>query len=341
MTLRIGCIGGGFIAARHLENLGGMEGVSVVGVADVAAERARERAARHGACAYTDWRAMLEQEQPHAVYLCLPPFARGEPEQALVEAGVPFFVEKPLSLSPEWPEQLARQISARGLLTPTGYHWRYIDTLERARERLAVHPPHLALGYWLDFVPPPPWWTCRAHSGGQVLEQTTHIIDLARYLVGEVTHVFGAACASGLEHHPGSDIDAASVATLQFASAAVGVISSTCLAHYPHRIGLWLYAQDLIVECCERSLAVETPAGRETFLPQTDPYLAEDRAFVHALRTGDPSVIRVPYAEALRTHRLTMRIVESARERRPLALTKEADRPCTDGHVREGEARGA
>lgn len=323
MTLRIAAIGAGFIGARHLRNLGRLEGVSVVAVADVALPRAQECAAPHGARTYADWRAMLARERPDAVYLCLPPFAHGEPEVALVEAGVPFFVEKPLSLTPELPERLAARIEAAGLLTAVGYHWRYLDTVERVRERLAARPPRLALGYWLDFVPPAAWWTRRDRSGGQVVEQTTHILDLARYLVGEVSEVAGAASAGGLEGHPEADIDPATVVTLRFATGAVGAICSTCLAHYPHRIGLWLYAQDLIVECREHELAVETPAGRESVAPQVDPFLEEDRAFVHALRTGDRRGVRVPYAEALRSHRLTMRVVEALRERRPLGLTGE------------------
>jgi predicted dehydrogenase len=255
---------------------------------------------------------MLEAERPDAVYLCLPPFAHGEPERALLDLGIPFFVEKPLGLDGELPEEVARRVDAAGLLTSAGYHWRYIDTVERSRQLLAAQPPRLALGYWLDFVPPPPWWTQRRYSGGQVVDQTTHILDLARHLVGEVAQVHCAACPGGLQRHPESDIEAASVASLRFESGAVGMIASTCLAHYPHRIGLWLYAQDLILGCQEHSLTIETPDGVETVQPQDDPFLLEDRAFIRALQTGDRSGIRVPYGEALRTHRLTMRVVESA-----------------------------
>lgn len=320
MSIRIACIGAGFIGARHLANLSTMEGVEIAAVADVDLERARGHTAHYGGRPYAHWQAMLERERPDAAYLCLPPFAHGEPEEALIAAGVPFFVEKPLGLTPDLPERLARQIEARGLLTSAGYHWRYVDTVDRARTLAAGWPPRLALGYWLDLLPPPPWWTRRDRSGGQIVEQTTHIIDLARYLVGEVSHIAGAACSGSLEHPPGADIEAASAAVLQFESGAVGVISSSCLAHYPHRIGLWLYAQDMVIECREQSLAVETPAGRETHIPQADAYLSEDRAFIHALKTGDRSVIRAPYDEALRTHQLTLRIAEAAREGRARAL---------------------
>jgi predicted dehydrogenase len=323
MTVRVGLIGAGFIGVRHLRNLAAIDGARVVGVADADGARAHEEAERVGARGYGDWRSMLEAERPDAVYLCLPPFAHGEPEQALIERGIPFFTEKPLAATAEAPERIAAQVQARGLITAVGYHWRYLDTLDLVRQIVEAHTPRLALGYWIDFVPPPPWWTDRRASGGQVVEQTTHILDLARFLLGEPESVFAAACHAGLSRHPGSDIDTASSATLQFPSGAIGVITSSCLAHYPHRIGLWLYGEELIVECREFSLRIETPHGTQVHEPQLDPFFAEDQAFIRAVQTGDPAGIRVPYGEALRSHRLTMRVVESAAARRPLALTPE------------------
>lgn len=331
MVVRVGVIGAGFIGVRHLRNLAGMAEVRIVGVADEDGARAQEQAEAAGAHAYCDWRAMLENERPDAAYICLPPFARGEPEQALIDLGIPFFAEKPLSTTATLPERIAALVEARGLITSVGYHWRYLDTLERARQVVEDRAPRLALGYWIDFVPPPPWWTRRERSGGQVVEQTTHILDLARHLLGQPRRVFAVACHGGLSHYPEADIDAVTAATLQFPSGAVAVIASSCLAHYPHRIGLWLYAEDLIVECREFSLRIEKPQGAETHEPQVDPFYVEDEAFIHAVQTGDASGIRVPYAEALRSHRLAMRIVEAAAWGLPLALT-------ADGLVDEARA---
>ncbi|HOG45182.1 MAG TPA: Gfo/Idh/MocA family oxidoreductase [Anaerolineae bacterium] len=312
MPARVAVLGAGFIGARHLKNLATMPDVAIAGVADVDAARAHEQAAHYGTTGYGDWRVLLERERPDAAYLCLPPCAHGEPEEALIAAGMPFFTEKPLGTTPDLPERIAAQVQARGLLTSAGYHWRYLDTVDRAREIVQATPPRLAMGYWFDYVPPPAWWLRRERSGGQVVEQTTHIFDLVRHLLGEPQRVFAAACPARLAQHPEADIDAAASATLQYPSGAIAVISSTCVVHYPCRIGLWLYAEDLVVECREFSLRVERPQGTETSEPTVDPFLAEDRAFIHALRTGDRSAIRVPYAEALRTHRLVMRVVEAA-----------------------------
>ena len=93
---------------------------------------------------------------------------------------------------PTWtrPTELAAEIAERrACVTGTGYHWRCLDTVERAAALLADAPARLALGAWLDKVPPPAWWPSRALSGGQVVEQLTHVLDLARLLVGEVAEV--------------------------------------------------------------------------------------------------------------------------------------------------------
>ncbi len=94
---RVGFIGAGIIANRHIGNLLAFEDVHVVAVTDLQVERARVAAARCGATAYTDYAEMLARERLDAVYVCVPPFAHGAPEDAAIERGLPFFVEKPLA----------------------------------------------------------------------------------------------------------------------------------------------------------------------------------------------------------------------------------------------------
>ena len=76
-------------------------------------------------------------------------------------------------------------------------------------------------GYWLDQTPPPEWWRREDRSGGQMVEQATHIIDLARFLAGDVTEVFGLAARRDRDDFPGLDVPTATTATLRFASGAI------------------------------------------------------------------------------------------------------------------------
>ena len=95
---KIGFIGAGGIAHRHFGVLEQFEDVVIAAVTDVDGGRAEAAAARFGARAYTDFAAMLADCSLDAVYVCVPPFAHGAPERAVIAAGLPFFVEKPVAI---------------------------------------------------------------------------------------------------------------------------------------------------------------------------------------------------------------------------------------------------
>lgn len=316
---RIGFIGVGGIAHRHLGVLEQFDDVELVAFADPDFNRAVDAASRFGARAFDNHIALLDDPELDAVYICIPPFAHGEAERAVIARGLPFFVEKPLSLDLAVAEEVASAVEAAGLITGVGYHWRYIDTVEEARRRLQERPAQLISGYWLDQTPPPQWWWHMDRSGGQMVEQTTHIIDLARYLVGEVTQVFGLAGHKDREAFPGLDVPTASTASLRFASGAVGNLASTCLLNWGHRVGLHIFAEGMALELTDHDIMIDTGAGRPVQHAQGDPVWREDRDFIDAVR-GDANRIRCSYGEALKTHRVALAISRSASEGRAIDL---------------------
>ncbi|MFN2469491.1 MAG: glycosyltransferase [Gaiellaceae bacterium] len=323
---RIGLVGAGVIASRHLGNLLEFPDVEVVAVADPVAERAEGLAARCSARTYPDHAAMLDEERLDALYICVPPYAHGAPELAAVQAGVPFFVEKPVAADLETAEEIAGALAAGpSLATAVGYHWRYLDIYEHARRLLEANPARLALGYWLDATPPPGWWQQRRFSGGQTIEQSTHVLDLARTLVGEVTTVYAAGSRIERDDLPEADIDDVSVATLHFETGAVGSICSTCLLRWPHRIGLHTVSDGMMIELAEFEVMVDVGQGRPVTPATGDPFVRADRDFVDAVQ-GKDDRIRVPYQEALKTHRLACAVARSAAEARPVELVAEATR---------------
>ncbi len=319
--LQIGFIGAGGIASRHVGDLLGFADVKVVAFADPMLERAEAQAQRSGGRAYRDYREMLEREKLDALYICVPPFAHGEAEMAAIERGLPFFVEKPLAVDWVTAERINSAVQAKGLVTAVGYHWRYLDTTEQAQELLAANPPRLALGYWLDSTPPPAWWRHEAESGGQMVEQTTHIFDLARLLMGEPTDVYAVGATKPRAAYPDLDVADVSIATLHFASGAIGSLASTCLLNWPHRIGLHLFGEGLAIELTEFDIMVDVGKGRPVRKAVGDPFVREDRDFVDAV-AGKANRIRAPYAEAIITHRLTTAATQSVREGAVIKLTE-------------------
>ncbi|KAB1944964.1 Gfo/Idh/MocA family oxidoreductase [Micromonospora sp. ALFpr18c] len=320
---RVGLVGAGGVAQRHARVLAGFDDVELIGVTDVVPDAAAALAGQHGARAYVDVAELLAAG-PDAVYVCVPPFAHGPAEQAVIDAGLPMFVEKPVAVDLATAERIADEVTRRGLRTAVGHHWRYLSVLDEARELLADRPVRMVSGAWLDKVPPVAWWARRDRSGGPVVEQAAHVLDLIRALVGEVTEVtaYGNGTPPPVD---GADIDSVTTAVLRFADGAVGTLGAACVLGWKHRAGLEILADGLALSLTEEGLTVRDADG-ERHVP-ADPEAARvavDRAFVDAVRgVGDD--VRVPYAEALGTHRLALAVADSARTGETVRLATATD----------------
>lgn len=308
--VRIGFIGVGGMAQRHLEVLAGFDDVVLVAFADPVPDHAEGPAGRFGGRAFVDHRAMLDDAELDAVYVCVPPFAHGEVERELIARGLPFFVGRHLSQEAATAIAIATEVAEAGLITAVGYHWCYLDTVEEAATLLAANPARLVTGHWLDQTPQRPWWWQKAGPGGQMVEQGTHVIDLSRHLVGEVSQVFGAACHSRRDDSPDLDVATASVGNLVFDSGAVGTVSATCLLRWGHRLGIHLFGDGLAIELSDRDIVVDVGRGRLSRQAEGDPVVREDRDFIDAVR-GAENRIRCPYDDALKTHLVGLAITRS------------------------------
>ena len=312
---RIGFVGTGGVALRHADVLSRFDDVALVAATDVDQDRAGAFADRFGLAAASDVDALLDHDL-HAVYVCVPPFAHGPADTAAVArvaaAGLPVFVEKPLGVDLETAEAVGAHLSRAGVPSRVGHHWRCAEPVARARELLAERTPRLVSVAWWDKVPPVAWWAHRARSGGPVVEQAVHVLDLARVLVGEVVTVH-ARSAGPL---PVGDADAAVAGVLSFANGAVGTLSTASVLGWKHRAGVEVVADGLVIGVGEDWLEVRDgadPPRRHEFDRMTA-CVAADRAFVDEVagRPVDPDRSPPDHAEALRTHRLATAVARSA-----------------------------
>jgi len=307
---RIGLVGAGGVAQRHARVLSALPEVQVIGVTDVQPAAAAALAEAYGATVYNDVDDLLAAG-PDAVYVCVPPFAHGPAERVVIASGLPLFVEKPIAIDLDTATGIAALIAERNLLTAVGHHWRYLAVVEQAKALLRDRPVRLVTGAWLDKVPPVGWWPRAEKSGGPMVEQAAHVLDLARHLAGEVTEVWAAG--SGIPPAvDGADVDGSTAVALRFAGGAVGTVAATCVLGWKERAGLEIYADGLALAVTETGLVVRDGDGARTVASDPDSArVAVDRAFVAAVR-GQEQDIRVPYAEALRTHALAVAVAESA-----------------------------
>lgn len=309
MSVRLGFIGTGGIAQGHMQRLAAMPEVEMAGYVDLVAERAVKAAADFGGKAYADYRALFDNEKLDGLVICTPPFAHGEVELAACERGLPFLIEKPVALDVDMARPILAAVKASGLATVVAYKYRWDDHVLKAKGMLADKRIGLVFGNFWGGTPGAPWWRVQAQSGGQFVEQTTHIVDMARYLCGEVVAVQGFE-VRGLKEQEKRDIADAAVANLQFANGAIGTISNTSLLKGWGQSSLRVMADDFTLQVAGHGLSWTGDESGE-YQMQADGYTGEDRAFVQAI-LGDRSAVYADYEEGVKSLAVSVAVSESA-----------------------------
>lgn len=340
MSVRIGFVGVGLIAISHLVNLQQNPDAEVVALCDLSLERvesAKEQVNRKIAglnqkgsqfpllegVAYADLSTMLKREELDALYVALPPFAHGEPEKMAIEAGVHLFVEKPVALNMGLAREISSLIEERQLISSVGYQLRYSDLVDRAKVLLKDRRVGMVITTRVGGVPGAPWWKVQSKSGGQLVEQATHEMDLLRYLIGEIESVYASAGTRLLSSQPNFDIYDVNAMTITFEDGTVGTFANSCAAYYgsPRGArGINIIAEDMGLSYNHSSLQILTSNGEEELKLGVSPMALADNAFVEAVKSGDASRIRSPYSDALRTLAVTLAAELSVRDKRPVAV---------------------
>jgi predicted dehydrogenase len=179
---------------------------------------------------------------------------------------------------------------------------RYRGAVRRARAFLQKEQVLGFTAHWICAAYRVPWWGNPELSGGQLNEQCTHLVDLARHLGGEVDEVDAISQPAA----EGSVGTAAVSILLRFRSGALGTILCGCLAS-EKQIGLRVFTPKGQISLEGWDFKWESSAvfgdGRDLD-PAEDVFLAECAAFLDAVRSGDAHEIRCDLAEAMRTQRV-------------------------------------
>jgi len=187
------------------------------------------------------------------------------------------------------------------------YKYRWEDHVQKARQMLEGETIGLVFGNFWGSTPGVSWWRIKSKSGGQMIEQATHIIDMARFMAGEVERVqaFGTLQAMG-KVYTDFDVWDATVANLEFANGAVGTISSTCLSENWGQSSLRVIAQQVMVNVKGGGgISWADAEGEGEYRRQIDGYRREDEVFVEAVMSGDRTKIYSDYADAVKTLAVT------------------------------------
>lgn len=327
MEQKIGIIGTGWVADAHLEALRKIPGAHVAAVAGKNGEKAAKLAAAAGGRGYADYQSMLENETLDAVFILLPPHVHGEVEKACAARVPAVFVEKPVSNNLETAREVQKAFADAGTIVATGYMMRYLPAVNRAQALFAQaqDKPALISGRWVNPMAGPLWWRDSAQSGGQFVEQCTHLVDAARYIAGEIVRVSAVSAKGFVRDVERYDTEDALAVHAAFASGAAGSFTTGCFPrNFDAEIGLTVESRSLQCHFSGWGMELQIDHGdgwTERVAPiDGEVFVLEDAAFLRAAAAKDPSGILSTYESALETLRVTLAATESARTGKIVSL---------------------
>ena len=309
--LKLALIGCGGIMNAHVRGLLTFDDAEIVAVADPRPERTSAMQTRTGAAnAYPSHVELFENEDKlDAVYIAVEPTAHNNIEETCIARVLPFMVEKPMTMDMNQAKSIAQ--ATTNLVTAVGFQDRYLDLTDRIREELTDIKVGLVYGSWIGGVPQVWWWMKKDTCGGQLYEQNIHLLDQLRYFFGEAEKVY-ATCGRSLINPsefptalPSYDTDDFSTATITFKNGVVANLMSGCYITPKGnaiRNGLTVIGRDKSLEYRLRdSLTIYDSRSETKLMRGIDQMKKLDRTFLDAVKAGDPTMLRSPYADAYKT----------------------------------------
>lgn len=191
----IGCGAVGSKRARHLA------AARLVHCVDLERERAAQVAALNQGCACgSDWREPLGRRDVAAVIVATPPDVQSQIVRAAITAGKHVLVEKPAARHADELVGLQQLAAEHGVRVRVGFNHRFHRAFRQARQLVdsgALGPlMYLRARYGHGGRPGyASEWRAQPHrsGGGELIDQGVHLIDLARWFLGEFVEVDGFA----------------------------------------------------------------------------------------------------------------------------------------------------
>ena len=196
---------------------------------------------------YTDWRDMMADDEVQLFDNGGPNNAHAEPSIAAAQAGKHILCEKPLARTAEEAKTMLDAVQKAGIKHMVAFNYRFVPAVRQIRKLIDAgalgriyHFRAVYLQEWImpHYNTPMIWRLQKSEAGSGALgDLGAHIIDLGRYLVGDVKSV-SAMAKTYIEERPKADgsgmgrvdVDDAFVAAVEFQNGAIGTLEATRFA---------------------------------------------------------------------------------------------------------------
>ena len=232
--IRVGIIGcGGIFRGLHAPYYQEpTRRADIVAIADVNEESANEQADRFGADAYTDYRALLDRQDIDAVDVCAHPRPHLEITRAAAAAGKHILMEKPMCCNVAEGEEMIAAAENAGVLLMVAYMMRFDPGYMKLKSLLddgTLGTLQMAYSNQVGWFSPErhPWLFVKAESGGMLVEQAIHNLDLWLWLYGPASTVYGftSHVPLGGTYPPAENaVENNAVLTVHFKNGGVGMM---------------------------------------------------------------------------------------------------------------------
>jgi len=291
--IKVAILGMGGMGYAHADQLLKMDDVEIAALCSTSDNAQRFNESRGTAIPiYHDFDRMLEEVALDALYVNIPPYAHcGQIEKAAAKK-IAVFTEKPLALTVERSESIARAVQENNVKSMMGYHMRFGGAVQHVKKLmnagLTGKPTLYSAAYECNSLHSP-WWIRKELCGGQVFEQVIHLYDMALYLMGPFDSLCGFVsniCHQDVENYTVEDT---SSVVIRFKSGALGSITgSNC--SIPDR---WVGGFKVVFENCVAEFSdydrvkltwTKGEVREEVLSFSTDVRWAEDRYFIDVLK---------------------------------------------------------
>lgn len=197
--MKAAIIGCGLIGQKRANKL--MGGISLSACVDLDRSKAESLAKQHPHCdVYTDWREVIKRPEIQIIFIATLHASLAEIGLAAAAAGKHILVEKPAGRRSLEVESVIQAAKKSGALARVGFNHRYHRAFRKARELVdqnelgelmfirARYGHGGRVGYDQEWRANP-----ELSGGGELIDQGVHLIDLARWFLGDFSDIQGSA----------------------------------------------------------------------------------------------------------------------------------------------------